>query len=254
MSLRSVRRPCAALSAAANFSSIPAGRVRNPSSAPVVGRARSPRMAAAFSYHERTVFLPKPLGIELKELDGGGVRFEAFTDGGAAASAAFDVDIAPGDRLLRVGGADVATMGLDAVTQLLAESDSPLELTVDDGLGSLDIPAKLALRPEEAVYADLVVRMAVREIRRRVGADPEQQRTLGELLGVETILSAVCPDRRCTECTVAFFGIFSTDGGGTTYSSNVSATGKRGGGSIAISALSMSTKPPAKNEYFEQKA
>ena len=82
------------------------------------------------------------------------------------------MDIAPGDRLLRIGDEDVSATEFDSVMRILADSDSPLQLTVDDGLARLDITANLAksLKAEEAVYADLVVRAAVREVRRTVGS------------------------------------------------------------------------------------
>ena len=195
------------------------GRTRELLSSESVGRS------GGYAY-ARTVTLTKPLGIVLEELDGGGVRFEAFAEGGAASAAAFDIDIAPGDRLLRVGDTDVSSDSFDDVMQRLVDSESPLQLTVDDGLTQLDITPNLAkaLRPDEAVFADLVVRAPVREARRIVGASRDLQQTLGELLHVEVVLGAgVRDDGRCL---VRFFGIFSTDGE-TTYSCNVTAVGTK---------------------------
>ena len=48
------------------------------------------------------------------------------------------MDIAPGDRLLRIGDEDVSATEFDSVMRILADSDSPLQLTVDDGLARLD--------------------------------------------------------------------------------------------------------------------
>ena len=90
--------------------------------------------------------------------------------------------------------------------------------------------------------ADLVVRAAVREVRRCVDQSEELQETLGELVRVEILLGAGTRDDG--RCLVRFFGIFATGGAGTsTYSCNVSATGRRrddgeGDGGIEITALS----------------
>ena len=191
--------------------------------------------------YERTVTLEKPLGIVLEELGaGGGVKFEAFRPEGSAAAAASELDIAPGDRLLKIGDDNVAKLDFDSIMERLIDAPSPLEITVDDGLATLDITPNLAksLKPEEAVFADLVVRAAVRETRRIVGASEELQELIGELLRVEILLGAgVRDDGRCL---VRFFGIFSTSGGGSTYSCNVAATGTRreGDGRVIIRALS----------------
>jgi len=181
-------------------------------------------MSAAY---ERTVTLAKPLGIVLEEREDGGVRFEAFQEGGAAALAAADgsVDVAPGDRLLMVGDTDCSLESFENIMSIITEADSPVRLTVDDGLPRLDITPNLAksLTPDVASMADRTVRAAVRECRRIVGASAELQTLLGTLLRVEILLGAGM--RADGRCLVRFFGIFSTDGGGTTYSCNVSATG-----------------------------
>jgi len=159
----------------------------------------------------------------------------------AGSAAAGGVDIAPGDRLVRIGGEDVASEDFDAVMRILQDAPETLTLEFDDGLGRLDITPNLArsLQPQDAVFADLVVRAAVREVRRRVQEEEELQASLGALLRVEILLGAgVQGDGRCL---VRFFAIFSTGGGGSTYSCNVSATGRRkagDGGEIEITALS----------------
>jgi hypothetical protein len=192
--------------------------------------------------YERTFSLPKPLGIALEELEGGGVRFMALQPGGSAAGAAeaAEADIAPGDRLLRVGERDVTALDFDAIMDLLATAPSPVTLTVDDGIAQLDITPNLAkaLSAEEAVLSDLVVRAAARECRRLVGQSDELTEALGELISIEILLGAAV--RKGGECLVRFFGIFSTDGGTSTYSCNVSATGVRraSDGTIDITALS----------------
>lgn len=228
--------------------------------------------------YERSVRLDKPLGIVLEETGaGGGVKFESFQPGGSAAAAAEEFDIAPGDRLLKIGDENVASLDFDAIMARLVEAPSPLQITVDDGLTTLDITPNLAksLKPEEAIFADLVVRAAVREIRRLVGASAELMELLGELMRVEILLGAgTRDDGRClvrsaiiwrpiihshptahgatrgmhsspyrpwsATWQVRFFGIFSTSGGESTYSCNVGATGVRrpGDGRVLITALS----------------
>ena len=195
------------------------------------------------SPYERTVTLAKPLGMVLEEYEGGkGVKVESFQEGGSAAAAVASgsLDIAPGDVLLGVNGQDISSADFDSIMDTIREAESPVRLTLDDGLGQLDITANLAksLKPEEAVLADLVVRAAVREVRRLVAGSEELQSALGTLLRVEILLGAGTRDDG--RCLVRFFGIFSTSGGGdNTYSCNVAATGKRQGeGGIAITALS----------------
>lgn len=192
--------------------------------APSRGARSAPAALRVRTAYARSVTLAKPLGIVLEERDGGGVRFDSFQEGGAAAEQAAALDIAPGDRLLAVEGVDVSRRGFDAVMDLL-----------DDGLDTLDITPNLA-KSLSADDADLTVRAAVRETRRIVGASGELQASLGSLLRVETVRAGVRPDGRCL---VRFFGIFTTDGGASTYSCNLSATGRRReDGSTEILALS----------------
>ncbi|EOD03704.1 hypothetical protein EMIHUDRAFT_109264 [Emiliania huxleyi CCMP1516] len=206
---------------------------------PSRGARSAPAALSVRTAYARSVTLAKPLGIVLEERDGGGVRFDSFQEGGAAAEQAAALDIAPGDRLLAVEGVDVSRRGFDAVMALLVDAPSPLRLTVDDGLDTLDITPNLAksLSADDAAAADQTVRVAVRETRRIVGASGELQASLGSLLRVEIVLGAgVRPDGRCL---VRFFGIFTTDGGASTYSCNLSATGRRReDGSTEILALS----------------
>jgi hypothetical protein len=190
--------------------------------------------------YERSVTLTKPLGLVLEELDGGaGVRIEAMQQGGSAAASG--VDIAPGDHLLQVDETNVSHTDFDTIMSLLLDAPATLTLTVGDGRGRLDVTPNLArdLSPDDAVLADLVVRAAVREVRRRVGESEELSETLGELLRVEILMGAgMRPDGRCL---VRFFGIFSTAGGGSsTYACNITATGRRrqGDDGIEITALS----------------
>lgn len=182
---------------------------------PSRGARSAPAALSVRTAYARSVTLAKPLGIVLEE-------------GGAAAEQAAALDIAPGDRLLAVEGVDVSRRGFDAVMDLL-----------DDGLDTLDITPNLAksLSADDAAAADQTVRVAVRETRRIVGASGELQASLGSLLRVEIVLGAgVRPDGRCL---VRFFGIFTTDGGASTYSCNLSATGRRReDGSTEILALS----------------
>jgi len=203
---------------------------------PSRGARSAPAALRVRTAYARSVTLAKPLGIVLEERDGGGVRFDSFQEGGAAAEQAAALDIAPGDRLLAVEGVDVSRRGFDAVMALLVDAPSPLRLTVDDGLDTLDITPNLA-KSLSADDADLTVRAAVRETRRIVGASGDQQASLGSLLRVEIVPGAgVRPDGRCL---VRFFGIFTTDGGASTYSCNLSATGRRReDGSTEILALS----------------
>mmetsp|Transcript_15508 Transcript_15508/g.50122 ORF Transcript_15508/g.50122 Transcript_15508/m.50122 type:complete len:238 (+) Transcript_15508:71-784(+) len=193
--------------------------------APSRGARSAPAALRVRTAYARSVTLANPLGIVLEERDGGGVRFDSFQEGGAAAEQAAALDIAPGDRLLAVEGVDVSRRGFDAVMDLL-----------DDGLDTLDITPNLA-KSLSADDADLTVRAAVRETRRIVGASGDQQASLGSLLRVEIVPGAgVRPDGRCL---VRFFGIFTTDGGASTYSCNLSATGRRReDGSTEILALS----------------
>lgn len=177
-----------------------------------------------------SVELTKPLGIILEEIESGtdnGVKVKSLVaDGNAAISKA----VSPGDVVLQVGDTDVSSTDFDSVMDRLIAADSPVTLTLSDGLGTMDIAANLAktLEPEEAMYADAVVRAAVRQVR--------AYRKLGDLVRVEIVIGAAV--RKDQKCLVRFFGIFSTDGV-TTYSCNVSATGiRRDDGSIEIVVLS----------------
>ena len=191
------------------------------------------------SPYDRSIKLTKPLGIVLEEAEGGGVLFAAFKEGGSAATCG--LDIAPGDRLVRIGETDVSSRDFDSIMAMLAAAPSTLTLTVNDGLSRLDITPNLAnsLPAEYATLADLVVRAAVREVRRIVGANEELKSTLGRLLRVELVIGAgVRPDGRCL---VRFFGIFSTGGSSSTYSCNISATAirrKGKAGDVEVVALS----------------
>jgi len=196
----------------------------------VCRRSAPPSMSA-----ERPVVLSKPLGIVLEECDGRrGVRVQSLIDEGSASEAGGEV--APGDYVHAVNGVDVRDSDFDTVMQLLIEGPNEVSLVVDDGIGKLDTSPNLAksLALEDAVLADEVVRAAVREVRLSQSA----RDALGELLRVEIVLGAgVRDDGRCL---VRFFGIFSTDGwtASSTYSCNISATGRRREGGIQILALS----------------
>ena len=194
------------------------------------------RMSAAFE-----VTLAKPLGLVLEERDVEGVKVAALQAGGAASLSG---EIAPGDVLIRVGDKDVSSASFDAVMDTLINAPAEVSLTLSDGLGRFDVTPNLgkSLKTEDAVLADLVVRAAVREVRKITGEQEEVLKELGDLLRVEILVGAgVRPDGRCL---VRFFGIFSTGAGGS-YSCNVSATGRRSAdGEIEITALSC-----AKDEY-----
>lgn len=211
-------------------------------------RSQHTTTSLASAIGEFTEELRKPLGIVLEERDGGGVKVKDLVEGGAAATR---TDIASGDVLLRVDDRDVSALEFDAVMDLLASLDdaSPVRLALSDGLGRMDMPKNVA-RPlrttEDAFLVDAVVRRAVRELRRRKGR-------LGDLLRVEVIVGAGVRDdeggRRRGQAR--FFAIFSTDGGATSYSCNVSATGVRGeDGSVEIVSLS-AAKDEGLGQTFE---
>ena len=178
-----------------------------------------------------TVQLQKPLGIILQECDDtNGVMVKELVDGGAASNS----QIVPRDILLQVNGIDVSKSGFDSVMDLLLSLDesSPVSLTIGDGLGQLDMPKnviKLLKTTEDAFFIDAVVRHAVREIRRR-------NKILGDLLNVEVIIGAGVQEEGKLGQT-RFFAIFSTDGV-SSYSCNVSATGRRKDDTIEIVSLS----------------
>lgn len=192
---------------------------------------------------EFTVALEKPLGVILEERGenaDSGVLVESLVEDGNAASAS----IAPGDVLVRVNNQDVSTMDFDSVMGVIqSQPESPLSLTWSDGLGSMDIAANLAKRlsTDEAIYADATVRTAVRQLRRQPG------RNLGHLQRVEIVIGAAV--QKNNRCLVRFFGLFSTDGGVTTYSCNVSATGVRQSDNDGIEIVALSC---AKDEGLGQ--
>jgi len=85
-----------------------------------------------------TVSLEKPLGIVLEERDigSGGAQVKELVEGGAAAAA----DIVRGDVLLAVGDVDTSSLDFDTVMETITSCDSPLSITIGDGLGILDMP------------------------------------------------------------------------------------------------------------------
>ncbi|KAL7544699.1 hypothetical protein ACHAWF_008070 [Thalassiosira exigua] len=121
---------------------------------------------------------------------------------------------------------------MDRLTSL--DEDRWVRLTLGDGLGQMDMPKNVAKQlktNEEALFIDAVVRQAVRELRKR-------NNKLGDLLRVEVIIGAGVRDEG-KRGQARFFVIFSTDGGVTSYSCNMSATGLRqGDGTIEIGSLS----------------
>ena len=204
------------------------------------GMVRSPPsiQMCASSY---TVVLEKPLGLILDEVtpDGSdGVEVGATQeDSNAEKSETF---IGLGDRLLSVGGFDVAKLNFDSVMEKLIDADSPVELTMAraayaDDDKPLDITPNLikSLSSEDAVLVDKVVRAA----RSAVRANPQAARDLGRLLRIEIVLGAGV--QKDGSVKVRFFGIFSTTGGADgSYSCNVSATGVEEGGEVKITKLS----------------
>ena len=86
-----------------------------------------------------------------------------------------------------------------------------------------------ALKPDDAVKVDRVVRAARAELRAQLAADPALQAELGELLRLEQIVGAGVQNDGVT-VKVRFFGIFSRDDGKSSYSCNISATGVIGDG------------------------
>lgn len=188
--------------------------------------------ALALSLGEYTVSLSKPLGIVLEECEAGGkatgVKVASISEGGAADRCG---KILRGDTLLKIQDADVSNSDFDSVMDMLiaAPENQGICLTLGDGLGRMDIAPNLAkkLDMEEAVFADSVVRAAVREIRRRSSSSSSAQGgQLGDLLRVEIVIGAGV--RKDGSCMVRFFAIFSRDGV-TTFSCSVSATGMRRG-------------------------
>ena len=119
---------------------------------------------------------------------------------------------------------------------------SPLDITLSDGLGRMDIAKNLAktLSAEEAIFADATVRAAVRQVR-KIGTQ------LGDLLSVEIVIGAGVRDNGKT-CQVRFFAIFSRDTV-STYSCSVSATGRKGPNDDGIEITQLSC---AKDEGWGQ--
>lgn len=182
-----------------------------------------------------TLELQKPLGVILEERTigaaGGGVRVESLAPDGAAAACG----VAPGDVLLRVGETDVSDFDFDSVMDLLAASPEKMQLTLGDGLGRMDMAKNVAktLEPEQAFFVDAVVRQAVREARRKG--------TVGDVESVEIVIGAGFQDNG-QQCLVRFFAIFSRDGGVSTFTGQVSATGVRSSddeGKVEILKLSV---------------
>ena len=175
------------------------------------------------------VSLDKPLGIILEEREGsGGVKVGSLIKGGNAASSE---SIVPGDVLIKVQDTDVSESDFETVMEVIGSAPTSVCLTLGDGLGTMDIAPNLAKRLslEEAIYADAVVRAAVREIRRNG--------KLGGVVAVEIVIGAAVR-KDDGACLVRFFAIFSTDGV-STYSCNVSATGRRNSdGNIDVIGLS----------------
>ncbi|CAN0083685.1 unnamed protein product, partial [Phaeothamnion confervicola] len=70
--------------------------------------------------------LPKPFGILLEEVSGGGVRVEGLIDGGNAKKSG---KITPGMRLLTIAGRDYSTSTFDEVMATLVKEEAPVSLT-----------------------------------------------------------------------------------------------------------------------------
>ena len=166
-----------------------------------------------------TLELEKPLGIVLEERDGsGGVKVKELVKGGTAAA----TNIVQGDVLLAVNNVDTSSLDFDTVMETIISCDSPLSITIGDGLGVLDMPKNVIKQlksTEDAFLIDTIVRQSVREMRRRTNI-------LGDLLNVEVVIGAGVQEDGKTGQT-RFFGIFSTDGGVSSYSCNASSKGRR---------------------------
>jgi len=162
-----------------------------------------------------TVELTKPLGLLLEEATQGSTRIQQVLDGGSARQSH---KVAAGDVLLEINGQNVQETPFDDVMSLLTTDATPVQLTLGDGLGQLNMPknvVKLLESTQDAYLVDAVVRQVVRELRIR--------QTMGDLLSVEVIVGASVRNERCQ---VRFFALFSTDGGITSYSCNVAASAK----------------------------
>ena len=165
--------------------------------------------------------------MEEREAGKGGLMVKELV---AEGSAALSKTIVPGDILLQVNDEDVSNADFDTVMDLLINAPSTVQLTLGDGLGTMDMPKnvqKQVQSTEDLFFVDAVVREAVRAIRR--------DGSLGDLLQVEVIVGAgVKGDRAMAR----FFAIFTTDTV-STYSCNVAATGvRKPDSSIEIVSLS----------------
>ena len=182
---------------------------------------------------EYSVELSKPLGIVIEEReDNIGVKVASLIEGG---NAELSSAIFPGDVLLSVQGIDLSAADFDTAMDVLIEAPAGRELALrfSDGLGTMDIAKNLlkSMETKDLYFVDDVVRLAVRKIRTIGYAQ------LGDLLKVEIVIGAGVRDNGLT-CAVRFFALFSTDTV-TTYSVNVSATGRRSeDGKIQIVSLS----------------
>lgn len=179
-----------------------------------------------------TIELTQPLGIVLQDRNDksgkGGVKVAQIVNDGSAFAhnnKNNSIKIVPGDVLIQIDDTNVSTFNFDSVTSLLSSSSNnkKVKLTLGDGLGQLNMPPNVIRQLKstpDAYFIDAVVRQAVREIR--------NDGRLGDLLFVEVIIGAgVQSNNEESVGKVRFFAIFSTDGGSSTYSCNVSATGVR---------------------------
>ena len=169
-----------------------------------------------------TVSLDKPLGLILEERgddsSNGGVYVKEVTENGSAAAAAASTQIVPGDVLLRVNDQDVSKQDFDTVMDRLIVAPSPVTLVFGDGLGVLNMPQNVVRQLKttaDAYFIDAVVRQAVRTLR--------HDARLGQVQHVEVIIGAGVPKEG--RGLVRFFATFTTDGGISSYSCQVSATG-----------------------------
>jgi len=111
-----------------------------------------------------TVSLEKPLGIVLEERDNGsgGVKVKELVEDGNAANSNIVVQ---GDVLLAVNNVDTSSLDFDTVMETIISCDSPLSITIGDGLGVLDMPKNVVKQlksTEDAFLIDAIVRQSVR--------------------------------------------------------------------------------------------
>ena len=172
------------------------------------------------------VCLDKPLGLILEERDNdaggcGGLYVKDVTPDGSAAAQGQQQQIVPGDVLLQVNHADVSQGSFDQVMDTLIAAPSPVTLVLGDGLGVLNMPQNVVKQLKttlDAYLIDAVVRQTVRVLRR--------DGRLGQIDQVEVIIGAgVQSSDENRRGLVRFFATFSTDGGISKYSCQVSATG-----------------------------